>query len=93
MKFDVKFGVIYKGEGSGGDFTEIGVQKYIQMIGDGSTLEYIITHNLNTEDVTVSLYEEKKSAFSEIEILDENSIKVKFSKAPSIDSVKIVIMG
>lgn len=70
-----------------------GIQKYIQNVGDGAATGYTITHNLDTEDVTVSLYEGKKMVFAEIEILDENSIKVSFSKAPATNTVKAVIIG
>lgn len=70
-----------------------GIQKYIENVGDGSATGYTITHNLNTEDITVSLYEGKKMVFAEIEILDENSIKVSFSKAPATNTVKAVIIG
>ena len=70
-----------------------GIQKYIQNVGDGSATGYTISHNLNTEDVTVSLYEGKKTVFAEIEVLDENSIKVSFSKAPTTNAVKAVIIG
>ena len=70
-----------------------GIQKYIQSVGDGAATGYTITHNLDTEDVTVSLYEGKKMVFAEIEILDENSIKVSFSKAPATNTVKAVIIG
>lgn len=77
--------------GTGG--VSSGIQKYIQNIGDGAATGYTITHNLDTEDVTVSLYEGKKTVFAEIEILDENSIKVSFSKAPTTNAVKAVIIG
>lgn len=70
-----------------------GIQKYIQNIGDGAATGYTITHNLDTEDVTVSLYEGKKTVFAEIQILDENSIQVSFSKAPTTNAVKAVIIG
>lgn len=70
-----------------------GIQKYIQNVGDGSATGYTINHNLNTEDVTVSLYEGKKTVFAEVEILDENSLKVSFSKAPTTNAVKAVIIG
>lgn len=71
----------------------LGIQKYIENVGDGVATGYTITHNLDTEDVTVSLYEGKKTVFAEIEILDENSIKVGFSKAPTTNAVKAVIIG
>lgn len=70
-----------------------GIQKYIQNIGDGSATGYTISHNLNTEDVTVSLYEGKKTVFAGIEVLDENSLKVSFSKAPTTNAVKVVVIG
>lgn len=70
-----------------------GIQKHIENVGDGAATGYTITHNLNTEDITVSLYEGKKTVFSEVEILDENSIKVSFSKALAINAVKVVIIG
>lgn len=70
-----------------------GIQKYIENVGDGAATGYTITHNLNTEDVTVSLYEGKKTVFAEVEILDENSIKVSFSKSPALNAVKAVIIG
>lgn len=70
-----------------------GIKKYIENVGDGAATGYTITHNLNTEDITVSLYEGKKTVFAEVEILDENSIKVSFSKAPTTNAVKAVIIG
>lgn len=70
-----------------------GIQKYIQNVGDGSATGYTITHNLDTEDVTVSLYEGKKTVFAGIEVLDENSLKVSFSKAPTTNAVKVVVIG
>lgn len=70
--------------------------KFSKTIGDGTGLSFDIKHNLNTQDVVVTLRENNAPfslVYTDIEISDENTVKVKFAKAPSINQYKIIIVG
>ena len=70
--------------------------KFVQIIGDNSATEYTINHNLNTQDVVVTV-RENKAPFSvvlaDFEITDPNSIKVKFAKSARLEEYKVIIIG
>jgi hypothetical protein len=71
--------------------------KFSTVIGDGSTVDFNIKHNLSTYDVHVSVYATSSPYTEEkthdIERVDANTITVKFSSAPSTDSRKVVVIG
>lgn len=66
--------------------------KFVTEIGDGSTLEHTIQHNLNTRDVVISLrmanapYEQ---VVANVECIDENSIKIS-TRLPILSDDKVV---
>lgn len=64
-------------------------------IGDGVASEFIITHNLGTEDVTVSLRElaTKEIIITDVSVIDSNRIKVMFGSAPTLNQFRVVISG
>ena len=70
--------------------------KFVQIIGDNSATEYTINHNLNTQDVVVTI-RENKSPFSvvlaDFETTDPNNIKVKFAKSVGLEEYKVIIVG
>jgi hypothetical protein len=68
-------------------------RKYVQIIGNGQDLTYIVYHNLATKDVTASISTIKTVGANTVSynVLDENSIKVVFSSAPPIDSYQISV--
>ena len=73
-----------------------GTQKYTGFVGDGYTTTVNIRHNLNTEDVTVTVRENsstKSVIYTDIQIVDSNNIKLLFANAPSQSQYKVVVTG
>ena len=70
-------------------------RKYSQTLA-GSTTSYTVTHNLNTYDVTVQIYQ-AASPFAQVEAdvkhASENTVVVDFAVAPTAGEYKIVIVG
>lgn len=64
-------------------------------IGDGSALEYTITHNLGTQDVIIQLWAVSDTddvPFYTASVIDGNSIKVTFDEAPAASSITVLIL-
>lgn len=72
------------------------VRKFAQAIGDASATAIVVTHNLNTQDVTVSVYRNSAS-FDEvgvdIEHTSVNTITLRFAAAPSLNQFRVVVHG
>jgi hypothetical protein len=71
------------------------VLKYSENVGDGVNDIFNITHSLDTEDVTISLYETstKQLVLTDINIVDENIVTVSFGEVPTLEQYRIVITG
>jgi len=70
--------------------------KYSQSFGDGAATVYVITHNLNTEDVVVQVrYVAGTKAVVEpdIEMTSVNTITLRFNVAPTSNQFRVVIVG
>jgi hypothetical protein len=70
--------------------------KYAVSIGNNSSTNITVTHNLNTRDVTVMVYEAGSpyaQVWPDIEMTDANNITVKFSVAPNTDEYRVVVVG
>ena len=62
--------------------------------GAGTT--HTVTHNLNTRDITVQVYEAVSpyaQVFPDLELVSVNAVDVKFSVAPGSDSYRVVVIG
>lgn len=72
-----------------------GVKKYTALIGNGSATTIDVTHNLNTEDITVRAYDatSKASLWLAYTITNANSISITFTTAPAASSIKVVVLG
>jgi hypothetical protein len=70
-------------------------RKYSALIGDGTLTSYPVTHNLNTRDVTVEVYDVLNYATVETDIVrtSENVVTISFAVAPSAGSYKVVVVG
>lgn len=72
------------------------VRKYAADVGDGSSVSYVITHNLSTLDVTASVYR-KSGAFDQVECDIEhtstNTMTLRFAAAPAAAQFRVVIHG
>jgi len=61
------------------------VDKKVFTIGDGKESEFILTHNLGTADIVVSVRENKLPGTvvgAEVEIIDTDTIKISFGIRP-----------
>ena len=70
--------------------------KYAQAFGDGAATSYVITHNLGTQDVEVTVYT-NSGVFDEIECdiqhTSTNTVTLLFSVAPTASQYRVVVMG
>lgn len=75
--------------------TAVVVRKYAATFGDGSLSSYVITHNLNTQDVTVSVRQVSDNAFVECDIQPNaaNTIVLSFAAAVATNSLRVVVHG
>lgn len=70
--------------------------KYSAAIGDGSATSYVVTHNLGTQDVTVSVAEASAPfnvVMTDIQLTSINTITVTFSTAPTSGQYKVTVIG
>jgi hypothetical protein len=76
--------------------TAVVVRKYAVAIGDGTATSITVTHNLNTQDVTVGVYS-ATSTFDEVECdiqhTTVNTVTLLFSVAPTAGQYRAVVHG
>ena len=70
------------------------VSKYAASVGDGAATSYTVTHNLNTRDVIVTVYD-NSSPYAEV-ITDvahttANTVTIAFSVAPTSNQYRVVV--
>lgn len=71
-------------------------KKYVRSFGNGSANEYTITHNLNTQDVTVSIYQggsPYEEYLFEVYRTNANQIKLVANRAIKQNEFRVVIVG
>ena len=76
--------------------TAVVVSKYNANVGDGSATSYTITHNLNTRDVQVTVYESTGSyaeVICDVNHATVNTITLLFSVAPTLNQYRVVVQG
>ena len=68
---------------------------YSTTIGDNESIKYTIKHNLDTQNIIIQLRdnETRSQIFVDNKIIDNNTIEITFSKAPSENSVDVCIIG
>lgn len=64
-------------------------------VGNGSSTSFAITHNLNTRDVVVNVYDNSTYDTVETDVVrtDANNVTVSFASAPSGNAYRVVIIG
>jgi len=76
--------------------TAVVVSKYNANVGDGAATSYTITHNLNTRDVQVTVYENSGSyaeVICDVNHATVNTITLLFSVAPTSNQYRVVVQG
>jgi hypothetical protein len=72
------------------------VRRFQQTFGDGSATSYVITHNLNTRDVDVSVTETSgsyRTVLCGVEATTVNSVTLRFATAPALNSLRVTVMA
>ena len=78
--------------------TQIGkkTDKFVKVIGDGANKEFTVEHNLNSQDVFVTVRENEapfSQVLADVELTDVNNVKINFAKAPEQDKYKVIVIG
>ena len=70
-------------------------KKYSETIGNNSSTTFTITHNLNTRDVTVQVYDVSTYESVEVDVVRTNTsaVQVSFALAPATNSYRVVVTG
>lgn len=70
-------------------------RKYAANIGNGALTTIPVTHNLGTEDVTITVREvaTKQIVMVDAQIVDSNNIQILFASAPASASYRVVVVG
>lgn len=71
-------------------------RKLVASIGDGAATSYVVTHNLNTQDIVTGL-RESASPFAlvetDIEFTSANTLTIKFAVAPTAGQYSLTMVG
>jgi hypothetical protein len=70
--------------------------KFAATIGNGALTSFTINHNLNSADVTVTVWEltgQKRLFSTRVQISDANNIVVAFAVAPASNAYRVVVVG
>jgi hypothetical protein len=70
--------------------------KYTAQIGNNSATSIVVTHNLNSRDVSVTIRETDSPyalVFTDIDFTDANNITVKFAVAPTTNQYTATVIG
>jgi hypothetical protein len=72
------------------------VGKYSSDIGNNSSTDITVTHNLSTRDVTVQVYETASpyaQVLPDVEATTTNTVTIKFATAPTTNQYRVVVTG
>lgn len=75
--------------------TSVVTRKYAVAVGDGSSTSITVTHNLNTRDVIVAIYDATTFEVVECDIVNAtvNTVTLTFATAPTASKYRCVVMG
>jgi hypothetical protein len=76
--------------------TAVVVRKFGANVGDGTSTAITITHNLNTRDVQVTLYENSGTyaeVICDVEHTTVNTVTLRFSTAPTASQYRVTVQG
>jgi hypothetical protein len=73
-----------------------GTRKYSTLVGDGSSTTITVTHNFNTRDVVVELYQASgnyEKVYPDFRHSTVDTVDIIFATAPAENAYKVVIIG
>jgi hypothetical protein len=76
--------------------TSVVVRKYAVSVGDGTSTAITVTHNLNTRDVQVTLYDNTApyaEVIADVEHATVNTVTLRFSVAPTSNQYRAVVFA
>lgn len=95
IRLDTSSGLVLSASGLKIDTTSV-VRKVASTIGDGSSVSYVVTHNLGNQDCIASV-RAVASPYSEvitdISYTSNNTLTIAFASAPTSNQYKVVIFG
>jgi hypothetical protein len=65
-------------------------------VGDGTNVDFVLTHNMDTRDVEVVIRENAgtfRKVLTDVEMTSVNTVTVKFKKAPTAAQYRVTIIG
>jgi hypothetical protein len=74
--------------------TAVVVTKYAASVGDGAATSYTVTHNLNTRDVVVTIYDNSSpyaEVIADVQHTTVNTVTVLFTVAPTSNQYRVVV--
>ena len=75
--------------------TAVVARKYSTTFGDGSSLVFVITHNLGTQDVQVAVRETASNAYVECDIVSTSTTTctLSFAAAVASNALRVTVVG
>ncbi|MEM4406007.1 MAG: hypothetical protein QXS68_03085 [Candidatus Methanomethylicaceae archaeon] len=75
--------------------TSVVPRKYSTTVGDGTSTSFLITHNLGTQAVSVTLVDltNAREVFAQVGNVLTNSITVSFNDAPASGQILVLVVG
>lgn len=70
--------------------------KYATSIGNGASLSFVVTHNLGSQDVQVTVREVASPyaiVYPDVELTSTNTCTVYFGSAPSSNAYRVIVVG
>lgn len=71
-------------------------RSFAATVGDDVATSFVITHNMNTQDLSVSIREVASPfalVMTEVEFTSVNTVTVKFKKAPTANQFRVTLVG
>jgi hypothetical protein len=75
--------------------TTVVARKFADTVGNGTLTSFVLTHNFNTRDVTVTVYDAASYAevFTDVAHSTADTVTVAFAEAPTLNQYRVVIVG